>query len=190
MPKDVKFPFLYRIKKIKFMKSLIQLAFILIVGILVYNYFYGTHEEKEQSQEVFKKTGQTVVGAWNLLKAEKAKFDAGKYDNALDKVGTAYRAIRERAQYVDENVLRRLDELETRKRQIEGALEVVEQTERELQQDAPAPSGKQLTMAERRQMAEAAVKTAEQLRRKEALLRSMDSLLRDTDALLKDAQQE
>jgi hypothetical protein len=156
----------------------------------VYNYFYGTNEEKAQSKEVFKKTGQTVAAAWNLLKTEKAKFDAGKYDNALDKVGSAYRAIRERAQYVDEKVLRRLDELETRKRRIEGELQAIEQTEQELQQAPQAPAKKTLTRAERKQLEQTAAMAAEQLRRKEALLRSLDSLMRDTDALLKEAQQE
>jgi cytochrome c556 len=189
LPRDVKFPFLYRTKKIKSMRTLIQLALVLLVGILVYNYFYGTSEEKAQSREVFKKTGQTVGAAWNLLKSEKAKFDAGKYDNALDKLGGAYRAIRERAQYVDEKVLRRLDELETRKSRIEGELDAIEKIEENLQQ-TPAPTSKRPTRAERNEAEKTATKVAEQLRRKEALLRSLDSLMRDTDALLKDAQQE
>ena len=32
------------------MRSLIKLGLILVVGILVYNYFFGTPEEKQQSK--------------------------------------------------------------------------------------------------------------------------------------------
>ena len=157
------------------MKSLLQFAVVLLVAILVYNYFYGTSEEKAQSKEVFVKSGQTVVAAWDLLKSEKAKFDAGKYDAALEKLGGAYRTIRQHAQHVDANLLRRLDELETRKRNIEGELQSIEQTDQELRETGAA-----------RQPAAA----AEQLQRKAELLRSMESLVRDTDALLKAAGQE
>ncbi|MBK8969760.1 MAG: hypothetical protein R3D58_02175 [Saprospiraceae bacterium] len=153
-------------------RSLIKLGLLLLAGILVYNYFFGTTEEKAQSKEVFKKTGDALGAAWNLLKSEKQKFDAGKYDKVLDQLGSAYKAIRDQAKNVDEKVLRRLDELERRKSALEQELGAIESGEKE----SATGNG-------------AAAKSADQQRRKESLQRQLDSLIRDTDALLKDAQQ-
>lgn len=154
-------------------RSLIKLGLLLLAGILVYNYFWGTTEEKAQSKEVFKKTGDALGAAWNLLKSEKQKFDSGKYDKVLDQLGNAYKAIRDQAKNVDEKVLKRLDELERRKSSLEQELGAIESDEK-------ASSTGNGT---------ASAKSADQQRRKESLQRQLDSLIRDTDALLKEAQQ-
>ncbi len=154
-------------------RSLIKLGLLLLAGILVYNYFFGTTEEKTQSKEVFKKTGDALGAAWNLLKSEKEKFDSGKYDKVLDQLGNAYKAIRDQAKNVDEKVLKRLDDLERRKSALEQELGAIESGER------ASSTGN----------GDAAAKSADQQRRKESLQRQLDSLIRDTDSLLKDAQQ-
>ena len=92
-------------------RFLIKIGLVLVIGILVYNRFFGDDQEKEQAKEVFKKTGDAVGSAWNLLKSEKQKFDAGKYDRVLDQLGGAYQTVRRSAKYLDENVLQRLDDL-------------------------------------------------------------------------------
>ena len=159
-------------------KSLIKLGLILLVGILVYNYFFGTREEQTQSKEVFKKTGDAVGAAWNLLKSEKQKFDHGKYDKVLDQLGSAYRAVRERAEYVDEKILKRLDDLERRKAALQKELDAIEEDDA-----APAPSSS-------KNGSKQTSKSADQERRKEELKRTLDSLIRDTDSLLKQAQEK
>lgn len=72
------------------MRKLLSLAFTLIIGILVYNYFFGTPEEKKQSERVFKKTtafGKELGGEIkNLIKNEKERYDEGKYNKVIDKV--------------------------------------------------------------------------------------------------------
>ncbi|MBK8920355.1 MAG: hypothetical protein IPM81_02440 [Saprospirales bacterium] len=166
------------------MRSLIKLALLLLAAILVYNYFFGTSEEKTQSKEVFKKTGDALGAAWNILKSEKQKFDAGKYDRVLDQLGGAYKAIRERAQYVDEKVLRRLDELERRKASLEQQLDSMET------QDAPAPQPARKKGLKSDAGDTTAAKQADNQRRKEALQRELDQLIRDTEVLLKQAQEE
>lgn len=166
------------------LKNLIQLALFLVAGILIYNYFFGTNEEQEQSKEVFQKTGAAVKSAWNLLKTEKQKFDAGKYDGLLDQLGGAYREIRDRAQYVDEKVLRRLDDLEQRKSELEKELQGIER-EDSLIQAAGAKKAVSKSAAQ-----EQADRAAEQSRRKESLLREMDALMNDTDQLLREAQEK
>lgn len=160
-------------------RSLIKLGLLLVAGILVYNYFWGTSEEKAQSKEVFKKTGDAIGAAWNLLKTEKQKFDSGKYDKVLDQLGNAYREVRERAEYVDEKVLQRLDELERRKASLQKQLDVIEQEE-----NTPAPAPKKGIKTDQTQTS----KSADQDRRKGELQRSLDSLIRDTENLLKAAQ--
>jgi hypothetical protein len=165
-------------------RSLLKLALVLVAGILVYNYFFGTSAEKEQSKEVFRKTGAAVGAAWDLLKSEKEKFNAGKYDQALDKLGAAYREVRERAQYVDKNVLQRLDNLERRKADLEKELNSIEQEDSK--SAAPPASGKKtLTKPTPEQQS----KAADQQRRKEELMRELDKLMNDTDDMLRQAQE-
>lgn len=169
-------------------RSLLKLAAVLIVAILVYNYFFGTSAEKENSRKVFGQMRAVVVSVGDLVKAEKAKFDAGKYDKALDKLGGAYRAIREQAQHVDAKVLDRLNELENRKADLEQELETINQEDQN--QSAPsAKPGKKTLRPDPKAEQEKAVKAAEQQRRKEALQKELEALLRDSDTLLQDAQQ-
>lgn len=150
-------------------RSLIKIGLLLVAGLLIYNYFFGTTEEKAQSKEVFRKTGDAVGAAWNLLKTEKQKFDAGKYDKVLDQLGGAYRTVREQAKYLDENVLSRLDELEQRKSSLQQQLDSIEEQDRRAGQTGSDSSS---------------------LEQREKVQRELDDLLRDTKSLLNDAQQE
>ncbi|MBK8555407.1 MAG: hypothetical protein IPL65_06335 [Lewinellaceae bacterium] len=172
-------------------KSLFKIALLLVAAILAYNYFFGTSEEKQQAREVFKKSGDAVGSAWNVLKAEKSKFDAGKYDKVMEQLGGAYKAIRERAQFVDDKVLKRLDDLERRKQDLQSQLDNIEQGDQELK-NAPAPnSGKRaLTKADQKKAEQTAAKQADQSRKKEQLLRQLDSLMRDTDKILKEVGEQ
>lgn len=164
-------------------KTLIKLGLLLVVGILIYNFVFGNQEEKEQSKEVFKKTGSVLSSTWDLLKSERNKFDAGKYDQALDKLGGAYRAIREQAEHIDKKVLNRLDDLEKRKAQLEKELDGIE-TEDAALVPAPAPKKGVAKVPEQQSS-----QNTDQQRRKEQLMRELDKLMSDTDQLLKQAQQ-
>lgn len=162
-------------------RSLLKIAALLIAGILVYNYFFGTNEEQENSRKVFGQIRGVVSSVGHLLSAEKDKFDAGKYDAALDKLGGVYKAIRTQARHVDEKVIKRLDELEGRKVELEQELNQIEAND---QQSAAMPVSKKKDP--KTEKAKAA-KTADQNRRKEALFRELESLVRDSDALLQEA---
>ena len=171
-------------------RTIIKLGLLLLAAILVYNYFFGTSEEKAQSREVFKKTGDALGSAWSLIKTEKQKFDTGKYDKVLDQLGNAYVAVRERAKYVDEKILNRLGELEKRKAGLEQQLDSIESGEQALREPAPPSTPKKgLKPVPKTDPAQSA-KAVEQQRRKEALQRELDKLIRDTDALLKQAQEK
>lgn len=163
-------------------RSLIKIGLLLVVGILVYNYFFGTNEEQENARKVFGQVRGVVVSVGQLVRSEKEKFDAGKYDAALEKLGGVYKTIREQAKHVDEKVIKRLGELESRKAELQQELDAIEAGD---QQTVAPPSGKKKDP--KAEQAKAA-KAADQNRRKQELLRELDDLVRDSDALLQEAE--
>lgn len=169
-------------------RSLLKLAALLVAGILIYNYFFGTDSEKENSRKIFGQVRDVVVSVGQLVKSEKAKFDAGKYDAALEKLGGVYKAVRTQAQHLDASMLKRLDELEQRKTTLQQQLDTIDQNEKALA--APAPAGKKSLKTDPKAEKAKAEKAADQQRRKEQLQRELDELLKDSDDLLKKAQEQ
>ena len=106
------------------MRSIIRLGLLLVVGILVYNYFLGTPEEKQQSKEIFSKVKELTKSSIDLLKSEKDKFDEGKYDGALDRIGNVFGKLKKNAEDIqDSELLDRLAELEDKRKALEQHLE-------------------------------------------------------------------
>jgi hypothetical protein len=62
-------------------RFLLKIGIFLVVGILIYNYFWGDNSEKAQSKAVFGEMRDVVVSVSGLLKTEKQKYNAGKYDS-------------------------------------------------------------------------------------------------------------
>ena len=69
-------------------RFILTTAFFLVVGILGYNYFFGTVQEQEQAKEIFSKGADVIGSSANLLKSEYKKYGDGKYDGALDNIST------------------------------------------------------------------------------------------------------
>lgn len=105
--------------------KLIKYGLILIVGILGYNYFLGSPEEKATSTRIFKEVKEVGVEVGNLVKSEKQKFDKGKYDGALRKVKGVYENLKDKASYLDGKVMDRLNELDGERADLEKRLENV-----------------------------------------------------------------
>lgn len=101
-------------------RSLIKLGLFLVAGILVYNYFFGTPEEKAQSKEVFSNVKNLTKSAVDLLRTEKSKFDEGKYDDAVDKISGVIDDLKGKAEKLDDNreLLGQIAELESKQRQL------------------------------------------------------------------------
>ena len=78
-------------------KGLLKLGALLVVGILCYNYFLGTPEEKESSKRIFKTVGELGKSVGNLIQSERQKWDEGKYDGALDKMSNLFDEIKGKA---------------------------------------------------------------------------------------------
>lgn len=70
------------------MGKLVSYAIVLIIGILVYNNFFGSATEKQQSKEVFQKTKDLGLEIRDLIKQERENYDDGKYSKIVDKVKT------------------------------------------------------------------------------------------------------
>lgn len=104
------------------MRSLLRLLLLVVVAIIVYNYFFGTAEEKQQSEKIINEVRDLGRSAWNLLKTEKEKFDEGKYDEALNKIGGLIDNLKDKAETLKDsslmddiaNLERKRDELQRR----------------------------------------------------------------------------
>ncbi len=100
-------------------KWLFRIILLLVIGILVYNYFLGDKQEKEQSSAIMtqvKNLGKSLSG---LIVSEKDKFDQGKYDLALNKVGEFIDGMRSNEKNLDEDALIKLDKLEKKQKALQ-----------------------------------------------------------------------
>ncbi len=101
------------------MKNLIKLGLLLIAGILVYNYFYGTPTEKEKSEKIFTEFKEVGVSVVNLMKEEKEKYDGGKYDEAIDNMKGAVEKMKDKIDKSGDDSLKdEMDELGSKSKRI------------------------------------------------------------------------
>lgn len=111
-------------------RGIIKIGLLLLVGILVYNYFFGNTEEKAQSKEIFSKVGELGKAGFALLKTEKEKFDQGKYDDALEKVGGLFKSMKKRAEDIqDSGAIDKLLELERQRKALEDKVSELDESD-------------------------------------------------------------
>jgi hypothetical protein len=161
-------------------RSLFKVALMALAAILVYNYFWGTDEEQEQSRKVFGQLRGVVESVSEIVVSE--KFDAGKYDRALEQLGDTYKTVRQHTQHVDGKIIQRLDELEARKSALQSELDAIEKLEKSA---VTPPPGKPSPKKEKIMQAE----EADRARRRELIRQKLETLLRDSDSMLRDAEQ-
>ena len=102
-------------------KTLLKLGILLAIGIVCYNYFFGTAAEKESSKKIFSKAKEIGKSTFELgkstielFKSEREKLDEGKYDGALDKIGGLFNELKDSAKE-NSHILKRIKELEAKK---------------------------------------------------------------------------
>jgi hypothetical protein len=94
------------------MKTLIKIAFIAIILVLGYNYFYGDDKEQEQAEKIVEKVKDLGSDIKALVMSEKEKYDEGKYDNAIDKFSDLINSVKEKISSIDfENLEKKQEEL-------------------------------------------------------------------------------
>ncbi len=77
-------------------RLIVSFTFFLVIGLLGYNYFFGTEQEKEQAQEIFAKGAGVVGASADLLEAEYGKFKEGKYDKSLQNISNFLSNVKEK----------------------------------------------------------------------------------------------
>lgn len=108
-------------------KSLLKLLAVLVIGIIIYNLFLGTDQEKQGAKKIVGEVKDLGVAVTDLLKSEKEKFDKGKYDKAIDKIGTMLSNLKRNAKEFDENYVSRIEELERKRQQLKNELDELDE---------------------------------------------------------------
>lgn len=117
------------------MRTLLKLALLLIVGVLVYNYFMGSEEEKATSEKVFRQVKEVGQSIGELIKTERQKFQDGKYDQAFEKLGDAYEKLKGKVDQEDTREEKAI--LEKLEKQKEALEQEKDRLERELARENP-----------------------------------------------------
>lgn len=101
-------------------RALIRIALLAVVCIIIYNYFFGSENEKATSKRIFKGVGSVFTEVRGLVRSEKEKLADGKYDVALDKIQNVIEKLKSHASETnDANLQRQVAVLEQRKNTIE-----------------------------------------------------------------------
>ena len=142
-------------------KTIIQVAVVLVIFVLGYNFFFGTSDEKENASEIFQEVKDVGVSVKDLLKAEKEKFDSGKYDNAIKKMRELFQDLESNAREVAPEYVDRIQNLESQRQDLEGQLDQAKETIEDV---------------------------GEKAEKVKDLNRSLDQLMKDTEQIIKEMQ--
>ncbi len=98
---------------------------VVLVGLLVgYNYFFGDVQEKENARGIVEEVKNIGKASWDLLKSEKEKMEAGKYDGAADKIKDVFDKLKGVAKKNnDQQHYSELEDLEAKRLDLERRLE-------------------------------------------------------------------
>ncbi|MAT53365.1 MAG: hypothetical protein CMN32_02710 [Saprospirales bacterium] len=107
-------------------KALLKLLVILVIGILVYNYFLGTPQEKKGVEKIVKEFKDFGGSVADLLKSEKEKFEKGKYDDALDKIGNTLKDLKSSLEGKGDQYNDEINDLLKKKEQLSDELNKLE----------------------------------------------------------------
>ena len=105
------------------MRNLLKLVFFAAIGLISYNYYYGNEVEKARSEKVIDGVKDVFGAVKDLAVAEKEKFDAGKYDTALEKIGNVFKDVREKSADLGDDLKDRLANLEDEKEALKEKIE-------------------------------------------------------------------
>jgi len=97
------------------MRNLLKLIFFAVVGLIAYNFYYGNEVEKARSEKVINGVKDVFGSIKDLAVAEKEKFDEGKYDKVLDKIGNVFADVKEKSADISDELRDRLTNLEDEK---------------------------------------------------------------------------
>ncbi|MCB9283957.1 MAG: hypothetical protein H6563_07790 [Lewinellaceae bacterium] len=144
-------------------KTIIQALVVIVVFVLAYNFFFGTSEEKQNATEIFKEVKDVGVSVKDLLQAEKEKFDAGKYDNAIQKMRELFQNLESNAREVAPEYVDRIKGLEQQRKDLETQLDQAKKTTDEL---------------------------GDKQQKVDEINKNLDQLMKETEQVIKDIQEK
>ena len=107
--------------------TVIRLGIVAIFCIVVYNYFFGTSSEKANSAKIFHGVGVLFGDVKDLVSTEKDKFDAGKYNSALDKMSNVIDQLKDHANATSDPAMQnQVHALEQKKDQLKNRVQTDE----------------------------------------------------------------
>lgn len=98
---------------------ILKLGVLLLIGIVSYNYFFGTPQEKAKSKEIIDKVSDIGKAGVGLIQEEYDKFKSGKYDDALDKIGSALSSAKDKIEDKGGKLMTQISEWQDRKKKWE-----------------------------------------------------------------------
>lgn len=101
------------------MGTLIRILIMLLLLVFAYNYFVGDEEEKKSTETVISNAKDLISSIGTVIKSEKEKYNDGKYDNAIDKLGNLFTAIQSNFGFHGSDPDKKLEKLEREKLEIE-----------------------------------------------------------------------
>ncbi len=107
-------------------KSILKLAVLLIIGILVYNYFFGDADEKATSQKVFDEIKDVGTAVKDFVVDEHQRIKDGKYQKVWSKIDDALTSLEARVKNMDEKTIEEYKELKRESKRLEDELQAVE----------------------------------------------------------------
>lgn len=110
-------------------KSILKIAVLLIVGILVYNYFYGDEAEKATSQKVFNEIKDVGVAVKDFVKDEHQRIKDGKYDKVLSKIEDTLTGLEAKVKNMDKETVEEYKNLRKESRKLEEELKSKEENQ-------------------------------------------------------------
>ena len=153
-------------------RSLLKLALMAVVCIVIYNRFFGSDVEKDQSKRIFKGVGNVFTEVRDLVQSERGKFDAGKYDVALGKMQGILENLKNHASdSKDANLQKQIAQLQQRKATLENQVDIT----------AKAQSNKTDTGYQ---------KSADKVKQYADMAKQMESLTNDIQKLVKQVAPE
>lgn len=101
------------------MRFIFKILLLGLIAVLAYNYFFGNPTEKQQSQDIVLKVEELGKSVADLIKNEKERYDEGKYNDAINKIGSLIQRIKNQGANLElkdelENLNKRKDELKER----------------------------------------------------------------------------
>jgi translation initiation factor 2B subunit (eIF-2B alpha/beta/delta family) len=111
------------------MRKFLFTLILLLAGYIGYMYYFGKGEDKSKAVTIVNETKDLGKAVGDFLRKQKDKYDAGDFDQLIDKVNTALEKLKSKSEPNEVEVKDNLRHLENELRQIDPQKLTEEQRE-------------------------------------------------------------